>query len=102
MDFMNKKQILRAVTNELPSLFEFEKASIYMHDPASKSLFSITLDEEAERIMRERYKTFEVEFAMDSKQIVRFPMSMGVAGFCYTANAVAYFNGGVNLSGVGR
>ena len=67
MDFMNKKQILRAVTNELPALFEFEHASIFMHDPSTKSLFSITLDEEAERIMRERYKTFEVEFAMDSK-----------------------------------
>lgn len=65
---MNKKQVLRAVRDNLPSLLGFECASIYMHDSWNKSLYTISIDEEAEKIMKEKSGgSFEVDFAFDSK-----------------------------------
>lgn len=54
-----------------------------MHDLKGKNLYSISIDEEAEKRAQEHYGTFETEFAFDESQVVRFPISMGVNGFAF-------------------
>jgi len=61
-------------------------------------LYTISLDEEAEKRLKEKYKTFEVEFAFEDKQVVRFPVSMGVNGLAFSCNSVNYFNTPLNLT----
>ena len=60
------------------------------------------LDEDAEARARETYGSFEVEFAFEESQVVRFPLSMGVNGFAFNTNSVNYFNNTAGLFGSRR
>lgn len=92
MNFVNLKQVLRAVKTEIPQLLGYKQASIYMHDAVRDNLYTVNLDEDAESRAKEHYGTFEVEFAFEESQVVRFPTSMGVNGFAYHTNSVNYFS----------
>jgi hypothetical protein len=67
MDFKNTKQLLRAVKHDLPKLLGFSHANIMMHDAAGKNLYSISIDEEAEKRAKAENKTFEREFVFDEQ-----------------------------------
>lgn len=49
----------------MPKLLGFEHASIFMHDVEHDNLYAISIDEDAEKRAKERYGTFETEFAID-------------------------------------
>ncbi len=65
INFVNLKEILRAVKKDLPKLLGYKHASIYIHDAKRDNLYTVNLDEDAETRAKEHYGTFEVEFAFD-------------------------------------
>lgn len=88
------KEILRSVKYEIPRLLGFKQCNIYLHDVNRKSLFALSIDEEAERLaMLEDPTGFEREFNFDERQIVHFPTNMGVSGFAFENDGVNYING---------
>lgn len=97
INFVNLKEILRAVKKDIPKLLGYKQASIFMHDTEQNNLYTVNLDEDAENRTRDHYGTFEVEFAFDESQVVRFPTSMGVNGLSFLTNSVNYFN---NCNGI--
>lgn len=66
MNFTNVKQVLGSIKHELPQLLGYQKANIYLLDTNVRSLYAISLDEEAEKIAREENRGgFENEFIVD-------------------------------------
>lgn len=55
-------------------------------------MYAISIDEDQERRVREIEGTFETEYAIDDSQVIRFPVTMGVNGYCFKRDAIAYFN----------
>lgn len=92
MNFRNFKEILRSIKSELPYLMGFQAANIYLHDPAGKNLFSISINDESNTSPEKQAVSFESEFVVDETQIVRFPCNMGVNGFAFQNNSINYFN----------
>ena len=64
-----------------------------MVDATEKSLYTVSLNDDAEkRQFDANGGTFEYDFTFLEDQIVKFPVSMGVTGFVYAADAVVYKN----------
>jgi len=80
------------VKYDVPRLLGFEHASVFLHDEQHGNLYAISIDEDQERRVREIEGTFETEYAIDDSQVIRFPITMGVNGYCFWKDAIAYFN----------
>ena len=56
-------------------------------------MYSCAIDEEAEAQQQaEGPPGFELEYIVKENQIVRFPLQMGITGYCLEADAIALVN----------
>jgi hypothetical protein len=91
---------MRALKSEIPKLLGYEACNVFMVDEQEKALFTVSLNEDAElRANEANGGTFELEFTFNEDQVIKFPMSMGVNGFAFTADAVTYCNDASKIFG---
>lgn len=93
MEFKNIKQVMRALKTDVPKLLGYQKCNVCMLDAQEKALWTVNLNEDTEKRAHEANGgTFEYDFTFTADQVIKFPTSMGVNGFVFTADAVAYKN----------
>lgn len=69
-----------------------------MYEEDKDNLYALQIDEDAEKRARESaIYSFANEHAFTENQVVRFPSTMGVNGFSFQTNSVAYFAKGKDL-----
>ena len=80
-NYYNFKQIVRSVRDEIPDLFGYEKACLFLKDSSGQNLCVISQDDEADALKRKNGPPgFELEFTIDEAQVVKFPPRMGITG----------------------
>lgn len=96
--YSDLKSILKAIRYDVPKLLGFQGANIYMYEEDKDNLYALQIDEDAEKRARESaIYSFANEHAFTENQVVRFPSTMGVNGFSFQTNSVAYFAKGKDL-----
>ena len=89
----NFKDLMRSIKFEVPKLLDFKAANIYLYDSTEENLKALNLDEDAERLAKkEDPHSFERDFNFDERSVVRFPRNMGISGFAFENDAVAFVN----------
>ena len=87
------KTVAKMVKTDLPKILGYERCEMFLFDSAQKNLYSTSIDEEADAQMKaEGPPGFEVDYIIEEKQIVRFPLEMGITGYCLKQDAIAMIN----------
>jgi hypothetical protein len=70
------------IRDDLPVLLGYENACLFIYNDDKKSLYSINLDEEGDRLAKENGPPgFERDFVVESGQVVEFPVTMGLTSY---------------------
>jgi hypothetical protein len=85
------KALMLLVKNNLPSILDFGHAYIYLCNLEKDRLFTLSIDEEAERVARKAHG-FEQEYFVDPHMLINYPIETGMAGFAFQSNAIGYLN----------
>lgn len=87
------RSLIKQVKTDLPRLLGFSAAEVFMYDQMQKNVYCMSIRVEEPSIDPERDAPgFEEEFIIDEKQIVRFPLNMGISGYALKGDAVCFIN----------
>ena len=81
------------VKTDLPKVMGFDRCELFLLDRNQGNLYSFAIDEESESMARaEGPEGFELDYIIEERQIVRFPLDMGVTGYCIQNDAIGMLN----------
>jgi hypothetical protein len=91
MQLTTLKQILPMLQVDLPKLLGFEQSTLFVYDDRD-SICAVAIDEKGEREKKKNAAPgWEREFLVDAGNVVKFPTSLGITGFCFKNDAVCSF-----------
>jgi hypothetical protein len=86
MQIKSLQDVFYACKADVPKLLGFKDINLYILDKSGTSLYGTTQNEENSS------HTFESQFTFDPLQVIHFPKTSGLSGFCFSADAILYSN----------
>lgn len=86
------KALIRQIKTGVPKLLGYGDVEVFLHDSVKNNLYCMSVNEEQQPQYADLPHSFEMDYIVDEKQIVRFPPSMGISGYALRGDAVCFIN----------